>query len=473
MKDRTITIKLIMLLSILILFYICKDSSLFLYVMTLSLYNIYLSCFSHITLKETFDKNNCQNNKYKILKYISINITVICILFILLSILISDTISISLNIKNTFWPYLIMSLSVGTEPIIRIFLEYLESLGKPKLSHILLNMYYILEYILLLIISILTIKLKLLPLHIAISTLYLSKIFSFIIVFILIILFLKKIKINKNKQEQSKVNCRKEVKTILTNNTQISIIKVVKNSYYYISIILLYLVLSTRYSYNIELIEKDLTFVYLYGIYIINFITNEILFFNQNSNKKDNIINYIYIIFQKTLTISIIFSVLSPLICKIIFDTEEYYIYLMSLSFLIIFISLFNVTFEYIKNKKVIYISLISGIISKLILTIPLINALYRIGYNLIYGDIISTIISMSISIVINYIYIKTKNPKEKTLEKILTTLYENILLCIILVLLQFIIPINNDNYLKSLILLTIYIFISIIFIKIKKKKRG
>lgn len=473
MKDRTIIIKLIALLSVLTLFHICGENSLFLYIITLSLYNIYLSCFSHVTLKETFEKNDCYNSKYKILKYTVINITVICILFILLSILISDAMNIYLNINNTFWPYLIMSLSVVTEPIIKIFLEYLESLGKPRLSHTLLNMYYILENILLLIISILTIKLKLLPPHIAISTLYLSKIFSFIIVFIILCLILKKMKIKLNKKEQYKINYKKEIKKILTNNNQLSIVNVVKNSYYYISIILLYIVLSTRYSYNIELIEKDLTFVYFYCIYIINFITDAILFLNKTRNRKENIINYIYSIFQKTLTLTIIFGIISPLICKIIFGTPDNYIYLMALSFLSIFISLFNVTFEHIKNKKIIYMSLIFGIISKLILTIPLINAFYRIGYNLIYGDIISTIISMFISIIINYIYIKAKNPNEKTLEKILTTLYESILLCITLVLLQFIIPIKTDNYLKALILLNVYIFISIIFIKIKKKKRG
>lgn len=474
MKAKTIVIKIIQFLFLLMLLHIYGDNSLFLYLITLSLYNIYLSCFSHITLKETYQKIDCQYSKFKILKYVAINIIIICSLFIISSILISDAISISLNIENTFLPYLMMSLSIATEPLVKILSEYLASCDKPKLSSAILTMYYILESFLLLIIGVLTIKVIKLPIYISISLLYLSKIFSFIIVLIIAYMSFKKSKTTLEKsKEKIRINYKKEVKEILMNNSTKSIINIIKNGYYYISIILLYMVLSTRYSYNIDIIEKDLTFVYLYGILIVSIISDIVLFLNKSNYKKENIINYIYTIFKKILTVTIIFGITSPLICKIIFGISDNYMYLMILIFLSIFIALFDATYEHIKNKKIIYTSLTIGIISKFILTVPLINSFYRMGYNLIYGDITSTMVSMFISIVINYIYIKAKSPKEKTLEKILTTLYESLLLCIILVLLQFIIPIKTDNYLKSLILLCIYVFISIIFIKIKKKKRG
>lgn len=470
MKDKNIVIKSFQLFMLIMLYYIYQDNNLFLYTITLSLYNIYISCFSHITLKETFKKIKNNYTKFKILKYITINITIICSLFILLSILISDTINIFLNLENTFLPYLLMSLSIITEPLIKILLEYLETYNKPKLSNSLLNVYYIIETLLVILISILTIKIVKMPIYISISLLYLSKIFSFIIVATITYLSLKKIKINKQKEEIT-INLKKETKEILTNNTHKSIINIVKNTYYYISIILLYIVLSTRYSYNIDIIESDLTFIYLYGISILNIILDIILLLKKSNLKKENIINYIYTVFQNVITIAIIFGITSPLICKIIFNSSSNSIYLMILSLMLIFLTLFGITFENIKNKKVIYISLIVGIFSKLILTVPLINSFYRMGYNLIYGDIVSTIISIFISIIINYIYIKTNNPKEKTLEEILTTLYESIILCIILVILQFIIPIKTDNYLKTLFLLIVYISISIAFIKLKKKR--
>ncbi|MBQ2873285.1 MAG: hypothetical protein IJE89_04740 [Bacilli bacterium] len=474
MKDKKIYIKLIQCLTVIVLYHITGKNSLFLYAITLSLYNIFLSCFSHISIKDKLKELNNDYGKFKILKYTSLSIIIICLILILLSILISDITNMFLNIENTFLPYLIMSISIISEPLINLFLEYLESYNKPKLSNSLLNMYYIIENILFLIISILTIRIIKLPIYISISLLYLSKILSFIIIASIIYITLKKqnIKIIK-KDEVKKINYKYEIKEILKNNTSKSIINIIKNSYYYISIIILYLVLSTRYSYNINTVEKDLTFVYLYGITLIKFLIDIVIYITKQNQKKENIINYIYRVFQNMITIAITIGVTSPLICKIFFLNPNNAIYLTMLISLSIFIILFDITFKNIKNNKIIYISLIVGIISKLILIIPLINSFYRMGYNLIYGDIISTIISISISIIINYIYLKIRNKQEKSLEKILTTLYESILLSIILILFQFIIPINTESYFKSIIILIIYISISIIFVKVKKKKRG
>lgn len=472
MKGKNALIKLFQFLAIISLYFITEKNSLFLYVTTLSLYNIYLSCFSHITIKDTLKKIKYNYSKFKILKYTALSIVAVCLLFIITSILISDTINIFLSIEKTFIPYLVMSISIFTEPLIKVFLEYLESYNKPKLSNRLLNTYYILEIIFLLLISILTLSVFKLPMHISISLLYTSKILSYILVIIIIFLVLSKQNINFDKlPEEEDINCKKETQEVLKNNSHNSVIELVKNSYYYISIIILYLVLSTRYSYNIDLIENDITFIYFFGLSTINFIVDTIASFIKNIDKKTNIISYILKVFQCMLTIAIILGITSPLVCKIIFNDSSNSIYLAMLIFLSIFISLFNITFENIKNKKIIYTSLIVGIISKIILIVPLINSFYRMGYNLIYGDIISTIISMFISIIVNYIYLKNKNKKEKTFEKIMKILYESLLLCIILVILQFIVPIKSDNYFISVLIFMVYISVSIMFIKLKKKR--
>lgn len=472
MKEKKIPIKLLGVITIIILYYISGSKSLFLYASTLSLYNIFISCFNHITLKETCKKIEYNHSRTKILKYTIINIIIISLLFTLLSIFISDAINIFLKIENTFLPYLIMSLTIITEPIIKVLSEYLGSYKKDNLSNSLLNLYYILEMATLIIISIITLRFIKIPIHIAVSLLYLPKIISFIAVGTLIITKIKKLNLIKEK-EAKRISYKKEIKEILVKNNHISIINLIKNSYYYTSLIILYAVLSTRYSYRIDIIEKDLTFIYLYGIYILNFIVDIVSTITKNTNKKESIINYIYILFKNIITIAIIFGITSPLISKIVFNNINNYIYLVMIILLAIFIVLYNITFENVKSKKIIYISLIFGIICKLVSIIPLINSFYRMGYNLIYGDIISTIIGMSISIIINYISIKIKNKKERTLEKILVTLYESIILCIILVLLQFIVPIKTDSYIKALFTLVLYISISIMFINLKKKKRG
>ena len=175
MKDKGIVIKLIQLITIILLYHISGKNSLFLYASSLSLYNIFLSCFKHITLKETFEKNNYNYSKLKILKYSIINISIISLFFVILSILISDSLNKFLNIENTFLPYLIMSLSIITEPLIKMLLEYIESYKKNKLTNTLYKSYYVIEYILMLIISIITIKFTKLPIYISISLLYTSK----------------------------------------------------------------------------------------------------------------------------------------------------------------------------------------------------------------------------------------------------------------------------------------------------------
>jgi len=472
MKDRDKIIKFIELVSLILLYYISGKNSLFIYVITLSLYNIYLSCFSHITIKESLKKTPNDYPKFKIFAYSSLSIIIICLLFIVLSILMSDTLNILLNIKNTFLPYIIMSISVMTEPLVKLSLEYLESYNKPKLSNRLLNTYYILERIFLIAIALLSITIFKLPIHISLSLLYLSKVLSLIFVEAIIYLVLKKQNISL-KKEPDEISYKKEIKEILKNNSHKSIIYLVKKSYYYISIIILYAILSSKYSYSIDLIENTITFIYLYALSIVDFLIDNVLSLIKNQDKKTNIINQISQVFRCMLSISIIIAITSPLICKIIFTDSSNSIYLMMLSFLSIFISLYNITFDNIKNKRIIYTSLIVGIVSKIILVVPLIHSFYRMGYNLVYGDIISTIISMLISVIINYIYLKNRNKSEKTLEKILTTLYENMLLCIILVILQFIIPIRTNSYIMSVIYLVIYISISIIFIKFQKEKRG
>ena len=136
-----------------------------------------------------------------------------------------------------------------------------------------------------------------------------------------------------------------------------------------------------------------------------------------------------------------------------------------------IFVILYNTTASNIKTKKIINISLFIGLICKIITTIPLINAFYRMGYNLIYGDISSTILSMLITIIINYMASNNKSLiKDKYLDKILNTLYENIILAIILIVLEFIIPIDTTSYIKSLLLIIPYILVSISFFRVKDK---
>ena len=141
--------------------------------------------------------------------------------------------------------------------------------------------------------------------------------------------------------------------------------------------------------------------------------------------------------------------------------------------FLGIIVSIYKESYKYIKNNKLIYISLIIGIAVKLLLLIPFVDAVYRMGFDLIYGDVFTTIIGMTISIIINYTYIKNKYRLENEgyIDKYIKVIYQNIILFLILILLAFILPIKNDNKLLSILVILVYTFLTFIYIKLQKRK--
>ncbi len=393
------------------------------------------------------------------------------LLFLLLSILISDLISIFLKIDGILPIFIVMGLCILIKPLIKLLSEYLQDMHNNTNYGLILNIYQTIDEMLLLVIAILCFRIFKFNTVLSISLLYLSKVLGLVIILVILYLY-KGIKINYVSTFEDKLDYKKEVKRILKHNSYRSMIEVIKNSYYYISLIILYAVLNIHYHFQIDDIEKTLTFTYLYALGIINYLIYLAKLVSFRLPKDISVVNKLYQSFKMILTIMIILGIVSPLICKIIFFDPSKSIYLVMVNIMGIFILLYDMTYGYISNKRLISISLIIGLIMKIILIIPLINAFYRMGYNLLYGDVLSTIIAMFVSIIINYVYIRTgDNREEKYFEKILNVLYDNIILAIILILVQFIIPYDTDNYFRALGLIVIYLFISLVYIKLKNKK--
>lgn len=471
-KNKIIT-KILKLLLIILLYNIVGTTSIFPFVLSLSLYNIFSSCFSSLSFKKSFDEYKDNYSKFKFLKISLLSVCTLGAIFLILSLLINDISSHILKLSDMFPVFFMMGVSLLHLPFINIITDYLNSTKRIKKSKILNNLKISLESILLIIISILSFKFLKLSIPWTNALLYLPKILTILVIIIIFFIIIRKDRYSpiKNDISINKNNYYQELKKVLTNSYYKSIINIVKNSYYYISIIFIYLILSTRYYYAINLIEEDITFVYFYFLFLINYLIEIINYSLKKLIKPNNITDYLYNIVKIMLPIAIILSVISPLVCKIIFNNPDKSVYLTMLNFMAITIALYNITIDNVKSKKILHISLLIGLLSKVIITIPLINAFYRMGYNLIYGDITSSIISMTISIVIGYIPAKNKSPKgAKYLDKILNILYENIILTIILIILEFIVPLDTTSYLKSLLLIMLYLSISYGFFKIKKK---
>ena len=471
MKEKNgLIINFIEIVTLIILYYIVGIKNLFLYVISLSLYNVFVSAFTHLSIPGTLPKIK---NKAKLFNYLTLVLMVFSLMFLLLGILVSDIINIILNINDLLIIFVFMGLSIITKPFIKLLAEYLVwETDNTKFMKI-VDFYHVFDSVLLVVIALLFFKVFKLPINISIGMLYLSKIISAVIILLLMYL------INKDKwyeslKQKDDINYKKEIKRVLVKDSYRSLIIIVKNSFYYISIITIYVVLTSRYNYEVDKIRETITFIYLYAIMITNLIIMAVKLMNNELPKEMTLTSRIYNNFKIMLSMAIIFSIVSPLSCKLLFNTPKYAIYLGMINFMAIFSLLYDITYDFVKNKKIIHIGLVSAILVKIITIIPLINAFYRMGYNLIYGDVISSILGMLIATVINYIYIRNRETKkENYFTKLLDIFYENIILCIILIVIQFVIPIDTDNYFKAFGLLIIYLGISIAIIKLKNMKRG
>lgn len=466
---RNFQMKIINCLILIPLYYIVGGKNIYLYVLSLALYKVFLACFKNITITDILNKYQDSYGKYKIFKLTILIISIISLIFLLLSIMISDVIGNLLKINNSFITFFMMGLSISCEPITKIFFEYIDNLNYKKLNKGLYNLYNYLDMGLLLVIALVVFRNNKISVDMANGMLYLTKIISALIVngIIYLVVFRKK-QIIKSR-ESKKIDYKYEIKRIFNRNNVLRFVAIGEEVYYYFSIVLLYLMLLKRYSYMIEDVVAIISFLYFYIFNIVSFIGDILI---KKHNKQVRILDKIYWMFDSYLNLAIILGIMAPLISFVIFNNPEMGIYLIMGSFLGIFMTLYRVTFEELGNHKLGYLSLGLGIVVKIVLMIPLVDSFYRMGYNLVYGDIISTIIGMSISIVVNYIYFKNKERDEKFFEKLLRSMYESIFLCIILVVMQFIIPIKTDNYIYSLILMIIYGYIGSLFSKFKRKKR-
>ena len=141
------------LLWIIILYHIIGSKSIFLYILSLSLYNIFIACFDHIMIKTTLIKLSNEQSKKKFLKMILLIISVISMMFLLLSILISDIISIFLKINDILPVFITMGLTIIISPLIKLLSQYLENINNNHIYSKLPILYETLDKILVLLIA--------------------------------------------------------------------------------------------------------------------------------------------------------------------------------------------------------------------------------------------------------------------------------------------------------------------------------
>ena len=431
---------------ILLLYYLVNNELKLIITMNFSISLLLYSIFSTTNIKDIL--NNYKYNKNKLLLYLILTIILLTIPISILSYLEGNILNINnLNITN-----LLCTIFISINIIIKIIKEYQSN-----------NKIYNIYYILLLLINIILLIIQKTKYNII--YLYITSIILFIIIFIL--LYILKLRKNKNK---IKHNYLKDIKSILVTNKQQVLINIINSSYIYISTIILYYILTNKYINNNTNIILSNT--YFFGIIFINILYKII----EKNIKIDNINNY-NIIINRILNISLMvcipLMIISYPLSKVIYNSNYNILFplIILLFFYIIYNTILNISINNISNKK-INISMLSGLLIKIIFEIPLINSTYRMGYDITLGSILSTSLGLLITIILLTIFI-TKKYKINLLNNfnnILNIIYTNIIYLLILVLFTLIIKVDNTKYYINILVIIFYIFISIIFNIIRKK---
>ena len=227
---------IISFLLLILLYNFTKDSNMFLLTLSFSMLIIYTSIFSTTSIKSKLETLYNKKYYYSINKIFKNSIILVTIITLVLT-LISYLTSLLINIKGLSIVNISMCVYLLTSTIIKLEGEYISIIKSKKLGNNLLNIYNIVNNILLLITIILLYKVFKLENYLNISILYLISLIPFIIINILIYIFIFKNKKEVQKREENKLNYIKETKKILVTNKISTIFNIIQSSYIYLIIV--------------------------------------------------------------------------------------------------------------------------------------------------------------------------------------------------------------------------------------------
>ena len=136
--------------------------------------------------------------------------------------------------------------------------------------------------------------------------------------------------------------------------------------------------------------------------------------------------------------------------------------------FTALFCSLFNcimIIMQSINRYKTIYLCLVLGILTKIVLNVPIMLLLENIGLNAYWGASIATIMGYAVSLLICFIDLKKviSIKYKKSIKNILVSVVGAVIMYIIIYLIQSFIPIKFNSRLMSIVEILIYTVLGII----------
>ena len=112
-----------------------------------------------------------------------------------------------------------------------------------------------------------------------------------------------------------------------------------------------------------------------------------------------------------------------------------------------------------INKYKAVFISLISGVLFKLIFNVPIMELTHNLGIQGFYGSITTTLLGLGITIIINLIMLKkyVKVSYKTTINELSKMIISLVVMFIALLIMMFIIPLYNPSRIISILIVILY----------------
>ncbi len=216
----------------------------------------------------------------------------------------------------------------------------------------------------------------------------------------------------------------------------------------------------TTWGYKLNMIVTSISMGLTISL-IPNITSSFVLKDKEDLNHKIN--QSLQIILFIVAPIAILLSVLSTPVWTVFYGNNEIGILVFSHSiftafFLALFTTVINIV-QAVNSYKWVFISLIAGVLVKIISIVPLMHALYTLGFDASYGITISTALGYMVSTAIGLIYLKKKFNINylKTSKILFKALFGILIMLIVVYLMQIVIPINTESRLQALLICALY----------------
>lgn len=473
------------------IFYFIDNKNIFLYVFSISLVRIFSSLLENISsktiLKQYYDEKN-HWLVWRVKNISALSIIGITCLFSVFNYLLGMILNIYLNIDYLPQTFFVASFTICVKPLFHLLEEYFILYGYKKTSQNINKIFSFFQYFFFFLNIVLFFKVFPISNILSIYSLFVSPILALTITYLytFLLFYKQKSKLSKVNHFSSKINYKHLLSELFAQQLNCSIRSTLLHSFPYLSILFLYYSLYRLYHYSFENISNiiNLTYFYLANVVVILVDISYDILKKKISNLKKivkdrqqfsvEINQLLNQLLKFLLPIIILLSVLYKALWKLIFDipfTSEITIFVIVSSFFFLLYLFFLDILNLFSDSKILFYPILVSIGFKLVMTIPLINSFYMMGYHQVFGEIFSTIISYAIGIITCIIILNRKYQIDfvHNFPKILTLIYDNIILTLILILSELVIPITPQSRWEAIGYILIYSVIEGVYFVIRK----